>query len=159
MHIKQKHSERDLRYCPQMLGIDEHFFTRKKGYATTLVDLKHHKVFDIKLGRSESSLQRYLSSLKGREKVRLIVMDLSETYRRIARKYFPNAIIVADRFHVVRLINHHFLKAWKQQDEQGRKNRGLLSLMRRHQWHLSDENHVKLMAYLAQYPVLKPFMR
>ena len=82
-------------------------------------------------------------------------MDLSETYRRIARKYFPNAIIVADRFHVVRLINHHFLKAWKQQDEEGRKNRGLLSLMRRHQWHLNDKNRLKLMAYLAQYPVLK----
>jgi len=30
-------------------------------------------------------------------------MDLSETYRRIAQKYFPNAIIVADRFYVVRL--------------------------------------------------------
>jgi transposase len=26
------------------------------------------------------------------------VMDLSETYRRIAQEYFPNALIVADRF-------------------------------------------------------------
>lgn len=82
-------------------------------------------------------------------------MDLSETYRRIAREYFPNAIIVSDLFHVVRLINHHFLKAWKQQDEEGRKNRGLLSLMRRHAWRLSDKSREKLARYLAQYPVLK----
>lgn len=27
------------RPCPRVLGIDEHFFTRKKGYATTFVDL------------------------------------------------------------------------------------------------------------------------
>lgn len=153
--IQQKYSEKDRRSCPQILGIDEHFFTRKQGYATTFVDLKNHKVFDVQLGRSESSLRRYLSQLEGRERVRLIVMDLSETYRRIARHYFPNATIVADRFHVVRLINHHFLKAWKIQDEEGRKNRGLLSLMRRHQWHLRDDQYENLMAYLENFPVLK----
>jgi hypothetical protein len=30
--------------CPQVLGIDEHFFTRKKGYATTFCDLKNHLI-------------------------------------------------------------------------------------------------------------------
>lgn len=139
--ISQKCSEKDRQFCPQILGIDEHFFTRKKGYATTFVDLKNHKVFDVQLGRSESSLRSYLSRLLGRDKVKLIVMDLSETYRRIARQYFPNATIVADRFHVIRLVNHHFLKAWELQDEEGRKNRGLQSLMRRHELHLSEEKH------------------
>lgn len=56
-------------------------------------------------------------------------MDLSETYRSIARKYFPSATIVADRFHVVRLINQHFLKVWQLHDPEGRQNRGLISLM------------------------------
>ena len=60
-------------------------------------------------------------------------MDMSDTYRRIARRYFPNATIVADRFHVVRLINHHLLKVWKAHDAEGRKYRGLISLMHRHQ--------------------------
>ena len=58
------------RPCPQVLGIDEHFFTRKRGYATTLVDLRNHKVFDVAPGRSEASLRRYLQRLPGREKVR-----------------------------------------------------------------------------------------
>ena len=111
------------RPCPQVLGIDEHFFSRQRGYATTLVDLKNHKVFDVVLGRTEASLGEYLRALPGREQVKIVVMDLSETYRRIVRLYFPNAQIVADRFHVVRLVNHHVLKVWQQQDPEGCKNR------------------------------------
>ena len=154
-HIGQKRLELSNRPCPRVLGIDEHFFTRKKGYATTFVDLKNHKVFDVKLGRSELGLRPYLRSLEGRDNVQVVVMDLSETYRSIARRCFPGATIVADRFHVVRLINHHFLKVWQQHHPEGRKNRGLLSLMRRHQWRLSDEQHANLMHYLAEYPVLQ----
>lgn len=150
-----KRSELDRRYCPRVLGIDEHFFTRKRGYATSFVDLKNRKVFDVKLGRSEAALRPYIKALQGRDRVQVVVMDLSETYRSIARRYFPNATIVADRFHVVRLINQHFLKAWQQHDPEGRKNRGLLSLMRRHRWRLSGEQHENLMAYLADYPVLR----
>ena len=154
-HLGIKHSEMDRRLCPRVLGIDEHFFTRKKGFATTLVDLRNHTVFDVKLGRSELSLRPYLQGLQGRSNVQVVVMDLSETYRSIARRYFPSATIVADRFHVVRLINQHFLKVWQQHDPEGRKNRGLISLMRRHQWNLKDEQHANLMTYLASYPVLQ----
>jgi transposase len=154
-HLGIRHSEMDRRSCPRVLGIDEHFFTRKRGFATTFVDLKNHKVFDVKLGRSEPSLRPYLKRLRGRDNVQVVVMDLSETYRRIARRYFPGATIVADRFHVVRLINQHFLKVWKQHDPQGRMNRGLISLMRRHQWNLKDQQHANLMQYLAGFPVLQ----
>lgn len=150
-----RRSEMANRPCPKILGIDEHFFTRKRGYATTLVDLKRNKVFDVVLGRSEASLKRYLQNLPGRDNVQVIVMDLSETYRAIARQYFPNATIVADRFHVIRLVNQHLLKAWQQHDPEGRKHRGLLSLMRRHAWRLSAEQRDKLGQYLRAYPVLE----
>ncbi len=154
-HVSLKHSEMKRRACPRILGIDEHFFSRRKGFATTFVDLRNHKVFDIKLGRFALSLKPYLQSLEERDKVKVMVMDLSDTYRSIAKQHFPNAIIVADRFHVVRLINHHFLKLWSQHDEIGRKNRGLISLMRRHEWNLREEQRVNLMSYLSNYPVLK----
>jgi len=158
-HTQLKRSEAANHTCPRVMGIDEHFFTRKKGYATTFVDLRKHKVFDVKLGRSEASLRSYLSALRDRDKVQVMVMDLSETYRSIAKKYFPNATIVADRFHVVRLINHHFLNVWKLHDEEGRRNRGLISLMRRHEWRLSDEQRVNLMNYLEDFPGLKALYR
>ena len=151
---QRRRSEMSNRPCPRVLGIDEHFFTRRRGYATSFVDLQNHKVFDVTLGRSEKSLRRYLTGLSGRDNVQVIVMDLSETYRSIARRYFPQATIVADRFHVIRLVNQHFLKAWQEHDSAGRKNRGLLSLMRRHAWRLSDEQRQKLSRYLSDFPVL-----
>lgn len=138
-----------------MLGIDEHFFTRKKGYATTLCDLANHKVYDVFLGRSEKAVKPYLERIIERYRTRIVVMDLSETYRRIAKTHFPNALIVADRFHVIRLVNHHFLKAWQLIDPTGRKNRGLLSLMRRHEKNLKPIQKTKLLCYLELRPLLK----
>jgi transposase len=153
--VANRVKELEARSCPTILGIDEHFFSRKDGYATTFVDLKNHKVFDVVLGRSEASLKSFLQRLPGRENVRVIVMDLSETYRSIAKKYFPNAMIVADRFHVIRLLNHHFLKLWQTFDSEGRKNRGLLSLMRRHEWNLTPEQRAKLNLYFEKIPGLR----
>jgi len=153
--IYKRISEMKGRKVPIVLGIDEHFFTKKKGYATTLVDLKNHKVFDVVLGRSELSLEGYLSKLPNKDRVKVVVMDLSSTYRSIVKKYFPNAKIVADRFHVVRLINFQFLKAWKQFDPVGRQNRGLLSLMRRHEDKLTEEQKLKLEKYFKKFPHLQ----
>jgi len=40
---------------------------------------------DVKPGRSESRLLSYLSALRDRDKVELMTMDLSTTYRSIAQ--------------------------------------------------------------------------
>lgn len=71
------------------------------------------------------------------------------------QQYFPNALIVADRFHVVRLVNQHLTAYWKQVDPERRKNRGLISLMRRHHWKLTALQKEKLHQYLAQSPALQ----
>lgn len=154
-YVRYRVKELQGRLCPSVLGIDEHFFTRKQGFATTLVDLKNHKVFDVVLGRSEASLQAFLKKLPGKERVKIVVMDLSETYRSIIKKHFPNAMIVSDRFHVIRLLNHQFLKTWASFHPDGRKSRGLLSLMRRHAWNLSPEQRENLERYFREHPGLK----
>jgi transposase len=142
--------------CPKVIGIDEHFFTKKDGYSTTVIDLSKHRVYDLYLGRSELALQRPFNALKGKDQVKVVVMDLSETYRNISKIHFPRALIVADRFHVIRLINHHFLKSWQLIDPIGRKNRGLLSLMRRHDFNLSDKQKGLLEKYFQTHPEIKP---
>jgi transposase len=145
--------------CPQVLGIDEHFFTRKKGYATTFCDLKNHRIYDVALGRSEAALESYFLRLEGKEQVRIVCMDLAVVYRSIVRKQFPKAVIVADRFHVIRLVNHHFLACWREIDPVGSKNRGLLSLMRRHRHNLKPEQRLRLLTYLAERPALEVIYR
>ena len=145
--------------CPQVLGIDEHFFTRKKGYATTFCDLKNHRIYDVTLGRSEAALESYFLSLAGKQHVRVVCMDLAAVYRSIVRKHFPNALIVADRFHVIRLLNQHFLACWREIDPAGSKHRGLRSLMRRHRHNLKPEQRLRLLAYLAEHPALNVIYR
>ncbi len=141
------------------MGIDEHFFTRKKGYATTFCDLKNHRIYDVALGRSEAALESYFLKLAGKDQVRVVCMDLAAVYRSLVGKHFPHAVIVADRFHVIRLINQHFLACWREIDPTGAKNRGLLSLMRRHHHNLKPEQKLKLSAYLAEKPALELIYR
>lgn len=145
--------------CPTVLGIDEHFFTRRHGYATTFCDLRNHKVYDVVLGRSELALDAYLQRLEGKAEVRVVCMDLASVYRSLVRKHFPNARIVADRFHVIRIVNHHFLACWREIDAVGSRNRGLLSLLRRHRHRLSPEQQLRLGNYLAAHPVLELIYR
>ena len=104
-------------------------------------------------------MEAYLSRLEGKPLVRLVCMDLAPTYRAIVRKHFPNAKIVADRFHVIRLINHHFLACWRQLDPDGSKNRGLLSLMRRHRHNLTPDQQNRLNSYVERHPVLEAIYR
>jgi len=153
--LELKVRERQNSACPRVLGIDEHFFTKKQGYATTLCDLGRHRVFDVVLGRSEKALQGYLDGLVEKSNVRVVCMDLSSTYRSIVRKHFPKALIVADRFHVIRLVNQHFLAAWNQLDPKGRMNRGLLSLVRRHDHRLSSDQKARLGEYLQGLPAFQ----
>jgi transposase len=140
--------------CPRILGIDEHFFTRKKGFATTFCDLKNHKVYDVVLGRSEAALDGYFRRLRGKEDVEVVCIDLANNYRSLIRKHFPNALIVADRFHVIRVVIHHFMATWRQLDPQGSRNRGLISLMRRRPDRLSDQQKRRLEVYFKHHPEL-----
>jgi transposase len=157
--LRLRAAERNGAPCPVVLGIDEHFFTRRQGYATTFCDLKNHSVYDVVLGRSEAALESYLAKLQGKDRVRVVCMDLASSYRALVRQHFPNARIVADRFHVIRLINHHFLACWRDLDPAGSKNRGLLSLMRRHRHKLTAEQQVRLAGYLAARPALELIYR
>ena len=154
-YYKRENQELRGRHCPRVLGIDEHSFSKRQGYATTFCDLEKHKIFDVVPGKSETSLRDYLLSLKGRERVRVICIDLSDSYRTILQKYFPNAKIVADRFHVIRLIQHHFLKTWQALEPHVKHQRGLLQLMRTNPTRLSDKQRKRLNQYLEDHPVIK----
>lgn len=101
---------------PEVIGIDEHFFRRKKGiteFVTMFTDLKKKRVFDIALGKDKKSLEEQLLNIPGREKVKVVVIDMSSAYKSFAKKMFPNAKLIADKFHVLRLFTPHIMKAGK----------------------------------------------
>jgi len=139
---------------PRVLGIDEHYFSRKEGFATTFCDLAKRKIHDVTLGRSEKDLEPYLNRQAGKDQVRVVCMDLSPTYRSIVRKHLVNALIVSDRFHVIRLMNQRFLETWKLIDPKGHAHRGLLRLMRRLPKNLKPDQWENLKAYLKSHPAM-----
>lgn len=81
-HYEEQHRELMNKPCPVVLGIDEHFFSKKEGFATTLCDLRKHKIFDVVKGRSELGLKDYLQQLPGKERVKVVCMDLALPQRR-----------------------------------------------------------------------------
>ena len=145
------------RRCPRILGIDEHRFTRKHGFVTTFCDLQKRKVVDIALGKDSSRLHAFLSSLQGRERVRVVCIDMNSAYRSLVRQWFPNAIIVCDRFHVIRLVQHHMMKTCKLLDEEhisyGRG--GLMRLLITRRGRLRPEQRNKLQQYFETQPALQ----
>ena len=83
-------------------------------------------------------------------------IDLSTTYRALVKRWFPRAMIVADRFHVIRLVQHHLLKMARQLCPQLAWNRPWLYLLRSRLDRLTPERAAELQALLAAQPVLKP---
>lgn len=153
-HYQEENRELLNRPCPVVLGIDEHFFSKKEGFATTLCDLRKHKIFDVVRGRSERDLKGYLEQLPGKERVKVVCMDLSSTYRSIVKKYFPNAMIVADRFHVIRLMQHQCMMTYRELSTEIKNNRGVLALLRTRTDNLSEEKKTKRDAFLIQNPAI-----
>ena len=152
----RKARERLSLECPQVLGIDEHRVHRGMPFATTFCDLKNHRIFDIVPGRSEGELRGFLNRLKGRDKVRVVCIDLSSPYRRMVRTYFPRAKIVADRFHVMRVIIHHFMELARQIAPEIKNHRGLLGALRKRKDNLNARDHERLAKLFARYPALGP---
>jgi len=111
------------------IGIDEHAIRRSKDkryreFGTIFVEYSHRRIREIALGRTPGELltEERLTSIPGRENVKNVIIDMSKAYRNFVKEFFPNAKIIADRFHVVRLINVIINKYRKQITGDVRKN-------------------------------------
>lgn len=105
IHLRLK---RNLNYdWPTTVGIDEHFFTRRRGraeFATVFTDYTNKRIREIAFGKVKGELISQIQNIKGRENVRNVIIDMSDSYRSFVREHFPNARIIADKFHVLRLL-------------------------------------------------------
>ena len=153
---ERKARERQRMECPPILGIDEHTLHRNGTYVTTFCDLRRHKVFDVVEGRSAREMVQFLRGLKGRHKVRVVCIDLSNAYRDLVRKWFPNAILVSDRFHVVRIVMHHFTELARERTGI-RYDRAFLRLFRTRPDRLTARQQERLQALFKCHPILQPF--
>lgn len=82
---------------PTHLGVDDWAFHRNVSYGTILVDLQDHHVIDLLPDRAATTLETWLVAHPG---VQLMSRDRAGEYATGARKGAPDAVQVADRFHM-----------------------------------------------------------
>lgn len=95
---------------PRAIGIDEHAFRRSKKYGGTefavmVVNHNRRRVIEVVEGKTTAALENSLAYIPGRENTEVVTLDMCDPFRKFARTFFPQADIVADKFHVLRLLN------------------------------------------------------
>ena len=94
-----------LKELPEVLSLDE--FKGNSGgqkYNSIIVDPKSKNVLDILPNRYENDLVKYFSQFPSKTNVKYFVCDMNPHFRNVADICFPQATIVADRYHVVRQV-------------------------------------------------------
>jgi transposase len=93
----------------RILGVDEISLRKgRKQYALVLSDLERRKVIAVLPNRLKKTYEEWLEGLTEEERrgIRVVSMDMWEAYRQAVGKKLPHAQIVADRFHVMKQLNH-----------------------------------------------------
>jgi transposase len=112
---------------PRCLGVDEWAWRKgRKHYGTLLCDLERGSVVDLLPERSVESLAAWLVAHPG---VEVVSRDRSPLYAEGARQGAPDAVQVADRFHLLRNLSHALQKILER--EHGRLRRAAREVARR----------------------------
>ncbi len=89
----------------RFVGLDE--FAKGKGhiYGLVLVDLEQNKVIDVLgEGKTKRATQQLLAKLNP-QKLEAVCIDMYMVFRKTCNEMFPQALVVIDCFHVIKLVN------------------------------------------------------
>ena len=83
---------------PYAVGIDDFSFRRGHRYGSMIVDLERHEVIDLLEDREAGSVSAWLKRHPG---IQVIARDRSGAYAEAAATSAPQAVQVADRWHLL----------------------------------------------------------
>jgi transposase len=88
------------------LAIDEIAVAKGHRYLTVVMDLESGAVVFVGDGKGADALKPFWKRLRpSGAKIEAVAMDMSAAYRQAVSAHLPKAVIVFDRFHVVKLFN------------------------------------------------------
>ena len=124
-HLRKKYAKPPLKQLT-VIAIDEIYLGKKLGYRTLVLDLTTGAVVYVAKGRDSKALLPFWKSLRGAgARVEAVAMDMSKAYVSAVTKHLPEADIVFDPFHVVKLMNEQLddlrRELWRDADRPGRK--------------------------------------
>jgi transposase len=83
---------------PHAIGIDDWAFRRGRRYGTMIVDLERHEVIDLIEDREAEAVRAWLER---HPQIRIVARDRGGAYAEAATKGAPQAVQVADRWHLI----------------------------------------------------------
>ena len=106
-----------LSSLPNTISIDEFKGNAGRKFQCILTNPRKQEVLDILPERTIEGLSAYFSTFKDRNKVKYVVMDMSNLFRSMAKNCFPKAQIIADKYHVYRQVQWAFEDVRKQEQK------------------------------------------
>ena len=149
--------EKTVRFeTPKWMGIDEIHLTQ---YRCVIANIENNTIVDLLHNRNKETVVKYLSQLQGREKIQYVAMDMWAPYRDAVNLVLPNATIVIDKFHVVRMASDAMEKVRKSLRESltPKQRRGLMHdrfVLLKRESKLTDQDVLNLSGWVKNYPEL-----
>jgi transposase len=139
---------------PERLSLDE--FSREKGkrkFVTVVSDLDKSSLLEVIDSHKSDEIIEMLKAQPQamRENVKEVSVDMWGGFQKVIKEVFPNALIVIDRFHVMKLVNKALNKIRLLLELKGLKNRLLLL---KNAENLTEEEKEELKTLLNQSPCL-----
>lgn len=95
--------EKTVRFeTPQWMGIDEIHLIKPRG---VISNIENNTIVELLPNRNKETVTRYLSQLEGRDRIHYVAMDMWLPYRDAVETVLPQAMIIIDKFHVVKMAN------------------------------------------------------
>lgn len=104
-HLERTHGHPRLKAL-RRLSIDELYVGRQKKFYTLVIDLDSGHIVWVAKGRGADALRRFWRALRlAKAKIEAVAMDMSAAYWAAVAEHLPDAAVVFDRFHIVKLVN------------------------------------------------------
>jgi transposase len=104
-HLKRHYATPKLGHLTQ-LAIDEIHIGKGQKYVTVVLDLESGAVVFLGKGRGSDTLAPFWKRLKrSRAKIAAVAIDMSPAYTLAVTTNLPDAVLVYDRFHVMKLFH------------------------------------------------------
>ena len=149
--------EKTVRFeTPKWMGIDEIHLIKPRG---VIANIQNNTIVELLPNRNKDTVVRFLSHLEGKDRIQYVAMDMWQPYRDACMAVIPDARIIIDKFHVVKMANEAMERVRKGLRERLtiKQRRGLMHdrfVLLRRERDLTDKDSLLLSGWLKNYDEL-----